>query len=188
MKKLVFIFLVSMFIFTACDNKNEIKSGTLLSDEAKIIMENTTDEMQSDILSFTESKGVETISELITFIAQTSIIGGRKAGKKRKLKQLKKLDYYFLYGPLRTVSDLDATSTLSFEEIKGLYTWNPEINDFEREESEFFIVRYPTKDSESNNGELQISELEFEERTTEGGRSDDHDEATIIQARPSTVK
>ena len=66
---------------------------------------------------------------------------------------------YFVNGPASKTSNEDPSP---FDEIKGLYQWNPELGDLDKEESEFFIVLFPTEGSETNDAELKISDLQFE--------------------------
>ncbi|MEO9869941.1 hypothetical protein [Ekhidna sp.] len=179
MKKLFPLLMLGLFVFTACENDEEEKNVDLTSEESKAIVSNTVGDMESDILSLTESKGVDAASELINLLDGTEVINGRTSQKDWTKSRLSILKQYFVNGPAGRVSEDEPTS---FDDIKGLYEWNPEIEDFDKEESDIFIVKFPTEGSDTNNAELQISELEFETITdTEDGFTDEYEEVSKIE-------
>ncbi|WP_420317759.1 hypothetical protein [Ekhidna sp.] len=157
MKKLIGISLLSLFILTGCDNDDE-KNVELTSDEAKALVNNSADKIGDDVVSLIESDGTQAIMDFADLLENSAVIGGRVSEKAWTKEKLDLIIQYFVDGPAARVSNDDP---MTFDDIKGLYEWNPETQDFDKEASEFFIVKFPTEGSQTNNAELKISQLEF---------------------------
>ncbi len=52
-----------------------------------------------------------------------------------------------------------------YDDIKGVYTFNASTREFEKTPGEDIICKFPIGDSESNNGELSLTNLEFITKT-----------------------
>jgi hypothetical protein len=166
MKKLFGLLAIFLFVLTSCE-KDEDKNVDLTSDEAKALLDESMTDMKGDIISLSESEGVNAAADLVKLIEGSMVIGGRETQREWTKERLEILIQYFVDGPAARTNNTDPTS---FDEIKGLYIWNPEIQDFEKEPSDYFIVQFPTEGSTSNNAELKISDLQF---TTVVDRYDD---------------
>ncbi len=158
MKKLLVLLTLGLFVFTSCESDEE-KGGDIDSNEAKALVDNSADAMEQDIVSLVESEGVNAIIDFADLLDGSEVINGRVDQSKWTKERLSLIAQYFVNGPAGRVNVDEPTS---FDDIKGLYEWNPDIQDFDKEASEFFIVRFPAGESETNNAELKISELEFE--------------------------
>ena len=157
MKKLFLLTLLGFFFFTSCED--EADSGTdLNSDDAKVLVDGTMSEMTTDIISLAESDGVEAMNDFVSLLNGNQVIIGRVSPKGWTKERLDLIAEYFIHGP---ASRTNTSGVTTFDSIKGLYEWNPDINDFDKAISDFFIIKFPTEGSNVNNAELKISELEF---------------------------
>ncbi|MEP1035353.1 hypothetical protein [Ekhidna sp.] len=158
MKKLVFASIMILFVLTGCQNDEE-QTVDLNPDEAKEMVDGTSASLSNDIVSLVESDGVNELMHLAQLLDDYALIGGRTSQKAWTKERLKIISQYFVAGPSARVG---ANNPTTFEDIKGLYTWNFELQEFDVEESDFFIVLFPTDGSNTNNVEFKISNLEFE--------------------------
>ena len=157
MKKLLALVLLGLFVFTSCDDDGE-KETDLNSDDAKVLIDGSASDMTEDVISLVESDGVKAVADFAELLDGSDVINGRASQSGWTKEKLQLITQYFINGPsARTGTD----EVTSFEDIKGSYEWNPDINDFDKAESDVFIVKFPTEGSEINNAELKISELEF---------------------------
>ncbi|WP_425392819.1 hypothetical protein [Ekhidna sp.] len=157
MKKLLGISLLGFFILTGCNN-DEDREVDITSDEAKALVSSSVDKMGDDVVSLIESDGAKAIVDFAALLENSTVIGGRVNEKAWTKEKVDLIIQYFVNGPAARTSNDDPTS---FDEIKGLYEWNPEVEDFDKSASDFFIVKFPTEGSQTNNAELKISQLEF---------------------------
>ena len=157
MKKLIFTSTVILFVLTGCNNEDDLSSD-VSSQEAQEVVDNTAASMSGDIVSLVESEGVEELIHLVELLDEYALVGGRVSQKSWTKERLKTISHYFVNGPAARTG---TNEPQSFDDIKGLYTWNFELEDFDVEDSEFFIVRFPSEGSSTNNVEFKISTLEF---------------------------
>ncbi|SNT19869.1 hypothetical protein SAMN05421640_2807 [Ekhidna lutea] len=165
MKKLLGVLLLGLFILSGCNNDDE-KNVDLTADDAKALVNNSADKLGDDVVSLVESDGAQAVIDFANLLEGSAVIGGRVSEKEWTKGRLNLIIQYFVNGPAARTSNDDVTS---LEDIQGLYEWNPEIGDFDKAESEFFIVKFPTEGSETNNAELKISALEFVKITEDHG-------------------
>lgn len=158
MKKLFFASVLVVFVLTGC-TKDEEQSVGLTTEEAQELMDGTATSLSNDIISLVESEGVNELSHLADLLNEYAILSGRTSQKNWTKQRLKLIYQHFVDGPSARVGNNNPTT---FEEIKGLYTWNFDLQDFDVVESEFFVVKFPTEGSNSNNAEFGITSLEFE--------------------------
>ncbi len=158
MKKLIAISLLGLFVLAGCQKDEDEQTVDLTAEEASVAINATADKMGDDIIALVESDGANALLDFATLLDGSAVIGGRTSQKAWTKERLNLIVQYFVNGPAARTNNSEPTS---FDEIKGLYEWNSEIQDFDKEESEFFIVKFPTEGSETNNAELKISNLEF---------------------------
>ncbi|MEO9482334.1 MAG: hypothetical protein ABJG47_02770 [Ekhidna sp.] len=159
MKKLLFASMCILIVLSSCQDENEEQSVELTPDEARELVENTGTQLSGDVVSLVESGGVKELMHIANLLSENDVvIGGRKSQKNWTKERLEIIVKYFVDGPSARAGS-DAPTTL--EEIKGLYTWNFELQDFDFEESEFFIVVFPTEGSQVNDAEFRITTLEY---------------------------
>ena len=156
MKKL-FIISVAVFIMTGCQNDDE-ESSDLTIDEARSLIESSASSLVGDVISLVESNSVKELINLSTLINEHDLIAGRTSQQSWTKKSLDNLITRFVDGPS---TRMGINNPATFDEIKGLYTWNFDLEKFEATESEFFVVRFPTNGSDVNDAEFKISDLEF---------------------------
>lgn len=158
MKKLLGVSILGLFILSGCNDDEAAKNVDLTAEDAKELVNGSTDNLGVDVVSLVESDGTQAIVDFANLLEGSQVIGGRVSQKEWTKGKLNLIIQYFVNGPAARTSNDEITS---LEDIKGVYEWNPEIGDFDKGESEFFIVRFPTEGSETNNAELKISALEF---------------------------
>ncbi len=157
MKKFLGLALLGLFVFSSCEEDAE-KEADLNSEDSKVLIDGSASDMTEDVISLIESDGVKAATDFAELLDGSEVINGRTSQSGWTKAKLELITQYFVNGPsARTGTD----EITSFEDIKGLYEWNPDLNDFNKETSDFFIVKFPTEESEVNNSELKISELEF---------------------------
>ncbi|WP_421763317.1 hypothetical protein [Ekhidna sp.] len=178
MKKLLGALLLGLFVFTGCENDDEEKKTDLTAEEASALVHGSADKMGDDVVSLVESEGTQALVDFVKLLEGSEVIGGRVSQKEWTKERLNMIIQFFVNGP---AARTDNTEPSTFDEIKGLYEWNPETMEFDKEASEFFIVKFPTEGSEVNNAELKISNLEFVTITeTDGDIVDEYEVPAII--------
>lgn len=177
MKKLFAASILGLFVLTGCQNDDE-QTVDLTPEEASAAINATADKMGDDIIALVESDGAHALLDFANLVEGSAVIGGRKSQKAWTKERLDLIIQYFVNGPAARTNNTEPTS---FDEIKGLYEWNPETQDFDKEASEYFIVKFPTEGSETNNAELKISQLEFVTITEDHGEFvDQYELPTVI--------
>ena len=177
MKKLLALSILGLFVFTSCQN-DDGKNVDLTADEASKSINASAEQLSNDIVSLVESEGVAAITDFAELLEGSEVIGGRISQKDWTKERLDLIIQYFVNGPAARINNDEPTS---FDDIKGLYEWNPELQDFEKEASEYFIVKFPTEGSATNNAELKISDLQFVTITEiDGDIVDEYEVPSII--------
>ncbi|MEQ6167054.1 hypothetical protein AAOE16_07660 [Ekhidna sp. MALMAid0563] len=177
MKKLFALSIIGLSVLTSCQNDDE-KNVDLNAEEASQAINASADQLSNDVVSLVESEGVSAMTNFAELLEGSEVIGGRVSQKAWTKEQLDLIIQYFVNGPsTRTNNDHPTT----FDDLKGLYEWNPAIQEFDKEASEYFIVKFPTEGSETNNAELKISDLQFVTITkTDDGFVDEYEVPSVI--------
>ena len=140
--------LSSLFLFS-CEDDSETTEN-VNPDQAKLEISMLADQMSSDIMQLTESDGVNGALDLL-YLLEDFDFSARKTDNKSVVREkLHLIASYFVYGPSARVGT-DDDEVFSFDDIKGLYVWNPDTEEFDKSASEFFVVLFPRK------GQLQIT-------------------------------
>ena len=150
--------LPSLILFS-CEDDSETTEN-VNPDQAKLEISMLADQMSSDIMQLTESDGVNGALDLL-YLLEDFDFSARKTDDKSVVREkLHLIASYFVYGPSARVGT-DDDEVFSFDDIKGLYVWNPDTEEFDKSASEFFVVLFPTEGSATNNAELKISKLKL---------------------------
>lgn len=179
MKKLFALLIPTLFLLASC---SEDETGTnLTSEEASAEIHSIADNATADITKLVEAEGIDGALSLIDLIESSNFDFTARAEEAESVRErIRLISQYFVYGPSNRVASNDF---ITFEDIKGLYEWNPETQTFDNSASDFFIVRFPTEGSETNNAELKISQLELETITEMyDGITDEYQVPTLIEA------
>ncbi|MDE0471706.1 MAG: hypothetical protein OXH57_07170 [Ekhidna sp.] len=171
----IFILLFSI-VFYSC-NKEDTSAG-LTSEEASVAISSNVNKISADIIEMAESDGINGMIDLI----ESYIFTAREDDAGDVKLQISEIFQDFVTGPFAEVADDEIES---FDDIKGLYTWNFETEMFDKSASAFFIVQFPTDDSSTNNAEFKIAKLELEEITDEydDGYVDEYLVPSLIEAQ-----
>ena len=152
----------------------------MTSDEAKLEINTLASQASEDVIKLTESQGVKGALDLLNLLEDFDF-NARRNHEATVREKLHSIAQHFVYGPsARVTTDDDA---FTFEDIKGLYVWNAETQDFDKSDSDFFIVQFPAEGAEINNAELKISNLEFVTITEDyGDFVDEYQVPSVINA------
>ena len=151
-KKILPLLLLPLLFLAGCSDEPE---QGLLPEEVASEMRLLADEVNSDITTFIESEGVKGATNLLDLIQEYDFTA--RANQTENVKeQILSIAQYFVYGSSNSDDD-----PIVFDDIKGLYKWNPLTETFDKVPSEFFIVLFPVEDAETNNAKLEITDLQF---------------------------
>lgn len=153
----VWTLMVSSLFFYSCEDETE-GGENINSDEAKLEIDMLADQATADITKLTESDGVNGALDLLNLLEDFDFNARRNEAESVR-ERMHLIAQYFIYGPsARVGTDVEP---FSFDDIKGLYEWNPETESFDKSPSDFFIVLFPAEGSDTNNGQLKIANLEL---------------------------
>ena len=159
MKKLITLLLVSVIAAGCNSDESENPNGQdMTSAEVSARIVEIGNAASADILSMVQSEGVTALLSLVELFADFDEFSSKPDQRKWTKEKLDIITRYFITGPTARVTDDD----FSFDDIKGIYEWNPNSEEFERTgESPSFIVLFPAEGSETNNAALEITDLQF---------------------------
>lgn len=158
MKNYLSLLVFCCAIFFGCDDDNSIPN----SQESSVLIKDNMHRLGEDIVSITQTEGVATLNSLLDLVDDFDSFGDRKAQKSWLNKNISIFYNILIYQVAQRVTD---ENLLSFEDIIGVWEWNPGINEFilnDAIETEIFEMRFPTKGSLTNNAVLSITALELE--------------------------
>ncbi|MEQ9008110.1 MAG: hypothetical protein RLP12_09520, partial [Ekhidna sp.] len=179
MKKLLALLMLALVFVTGCQNDDSGDPAVLTAKEASAKIVSAGEDAAADIVSIVDSEGVTALTAFAELFSDFDQFSARTADKSWVKAKFEIISNYFVYGPAGRVNN----DEFSFDEIKGVHTWNFDIEAFERTgDSEFFIVNFPSEGSTTNNAELKITDLQFITITTsdEWGTYED-DYPTVIE-------
>lgn len=169
---LLLTFLSSLIFLASCSD-DDGGGGSLTPEDASVQLNAVATDMNDDVVTMVQSDGVQGALSLIDFIDNSSELGRvtpyqSDESKALFVQQSSKLAHYFTLG----VADLLSEEPQDFTDFKGVYEWDPTLNDFNKiEESDILEIRFPVEESETNNGifrllEFEVVEIDFEELPT----------------------
>lgn len=160
MKNVFSILLLTAIFLTSCgeDDGETDTNVDLTTEEASAAILETGELAAADLVSMTDSEGIAALNEFASLFADFDQFSGREEKQNWIKSKFKTISHYFVAGPAGRINE----DEFVFDDIKGVYDWNPDIEDFDKtEESEFFIVNFPSEGSATNNAELKIIDLQF---------------------------
>lgn len=147
--------------------------GDIPSEDASAQLNAVAASMNDDVVSLVQSEGVQGALSLIDFLDSSKEFGRitpyqSDESKALILQHSERLAHYFTLG----VNNLLGEEPKDITELKGVYEWDPILNDFNKvEESDILEIRFPVEESETNNGvfrllEVELVEIDFDELPT----------------------
>lgn len=172
----LFLSASCLIILASCGGEDEQPSANeteVPAAEAKATLSMMSDNMKGDVVSITQSEGVEAVLDLLGLFSEGFFEEGRTLttgdGKfliREKARMAKQL---MVPGSVRSLED---DGSFDFESALGVYEWHAEKQEFVFEAGgEAIIVRFPTKGSATNNAILKVSAYEEVLIEHEGERS-----------------
>lgn len=177
MKRLLMLLVPALFVLSSCSNDEENEGVD--SQQASAHINSVTSQASGDVTDLVDAESVQSLVHLLSLVDGSTVINGRTDQRQWTKERLQIIYQYFVKGPAARV---DAEPS-GYEDIKGLYEWNFETQDFDKSASEFFIVRFPTEGSATNNAEFKISSFEVVTITEDHGDFVDvYDVPSLLEA------
>ena len=168
MKKIsLFLILGGTLAFTSCDKEDDQPDvnddAEITAAEAKVALSGTSDSMKGDIVSLTQSEGVDAVFDLLGlfsegFFQEEGRVLSKEEGKFLIREKARIARNFMIPKSART---LEEDGGFNFAEAKGVYEWNAETEAFDFEGGgDAVIVRFPTEGSTTNNAVLRLTGYE----------------------------
>jgi hypothetical protein len=158
MKKLLALLVLALVFVTGCKNDDSGEVTDLTTKEASDKIVSSGQDAAADVVSMVESEGVTALIAFADLFSDFDQFTARTADRSWVKSKLEIISNYFVYGPAGRVNN----DEFAFDDIKGVHSWNFELEMFEKtDDSEFFIVNFPSEGSTTNNAELKITDLQF---------------------------
>jgi hypothetical protein len=153
--------LGAVMLFAACGDKkkNDEAYSTLTIEQHKEKFVDSGLEVVDDLNDLSDLSGIHALKEFIALIdEQPASDQPFFTGSMKSLMAFSEQENTLM---LKT----GQTETLSFseeyDEIKGVYTFNATTREFEKTPGEDIVYKFPLGSSESNNGELSLTDLVY---------------------------
>jgi hypothetical protein len=160
MKKLLLIAVVaSIFGLSSCKDDDK-DSGQLSKTEAKAQINSFNSSVTADLQEFSSSEGLKAVTDLSDIAALDDPFGGRKATDKKKVRMFlyKKGEMFRKIFNNQYTTGGRAKEEFDFNANKGVYSWNADLEQFEKTgESTIIKIQFPSEGSATNNAELRIN-------------------------------
>jgi hypothetical protein len=166
MQKLLSITALAVILsLSACDKDEEKNSSEFSKVDAQSKITAFNASATQDLQDLATADGLEAIVDLTSLIDSDDPFGGRLSTDKKRLKKFfRKKGHSFRTIIAKKYAKNGRTNgeePFDFNNNTGLFTWNPEIGEFEKTgESDIIKIQFPTEGSASNNAELQITAYE----------------------------
>lgn len=164
---IVYSLLVLSLIFSSCGDDDGGDNSPLSTEDAQISLDNMASDMSQDVVNMVESEGVEALDELFDLLDLNDPFNGRLAemdqGERRKWLKKRAMLFKTIFVPTKSVDfNRVKESDFDFEGNKGIYNWNPDIDEFEKSEevSDIITINFPSEGSATNNVTLRITDYE----------------------------
>ncbi len=167
MKK-ISLFLMTGFVlaFSGCDKEDDAPDVTetnIPAAEAKTTLTDMSGTMKGDVVSITQSEGVEAVTDLLDlfssgFFEEEGRMLSKEEGKFLIREKARIARSFMIPQSARTMED---DGSFNFAEAKGVYEWNAETESFDfAEGGSAVVVKFPTEGSASNNAVLRLTNYE----------------------------
>ncbi len=146
-----------VIIFAACSDEND--SG-LSPEGASAQISSIAGEMNDDVVTMVQSEGVQGALSLVELMENSTEFGRISPytpdeNQAFVQQQVGTIAYHFTTG----VADALGEEPQDFIDLKGVYLWNFDLEDFEKvEESDFLVIGFPSEGSTTNNAEFRLTE------------------------------
>jgi len=152
--------LAIVIIFSSCEEEGNTED--INSDEISAEIKSNLSLMGDDIVSLSQTQGIDALDGFLTLFDDLDEFSGRKEQLSWMKNKISAIDQVFLSGVGAKISNDDI---ISFDELIGVWEWNSELDEFvknENEETDFFIIKFPSEGSLSNNAIFTLSKLELQ--------------------------
>jgi len=165
MKKSLFYLFSALILFNvSCTEETAVvEENEITSEDAKLAIQNMSNDMSLDIVEITQSEGIEGLRSLFNLVAIADPFGGRKeidhSEYKALLKDKAKI-FRSIFSPQKSITGR-VEEGFDFEANKGVYDWNFFEERFVKTGlSNSIILNFPTEGSTILNATLEISNYE----------------------------
>lgn len=174
------ILLSGLLLFTACE-KDETEN--LSATDAKETLLAVDAELSVELENFSNAEGFKALETLSLLTNSGSIFTTARVKEARKNPNtyVRKAiaNFQHMISEPSASSRTQGDEPFNYNEHKGVYTWNPQLEDFEfTAESAIIEIRFPTEGSTTNNAIFRLTD--YEEVSTPLG--DELYSATVIEA------
>jgi hypothetical protein len=179
-KRLIAAAALMAAVFTSCDNDDDAKSESQLSkSEAKAKISSFNASTKSDLQDLGKASGIDAVNDLFDLLRTDDPFGKIGTDKKsiRTFFRAKGKDFRKVFVQPGAVNGKSAgDEPFDFNENKGVYEWNDELQSFVRTgNSDVITIKFPLQNSSTNNGQLilkaysevEVYNEEYEETTYE---------------------
>lgn len=171
------LLMASVMLMTSCDKEDET---TLSPEKAELALNNVDTELANELGNLGEAEG---------FVALQSLAGLTGAGTPLptgRVKEVRKNPALYVRAAVSALDQMISGSTTNartsgaepfyYDEHKGVYTWNPTTEAFEKTATSTIIeIRFPTEGSSTNNATFRLTA--YSETLVQG-----YYEPTVIEA------
>lgn len=167
MKKItLFLMTGCVLAFSGCnkeDDQPDVTQTDIPAAEAKTTLSGMSDTMKGDVVSITQSEGVEAVTDLLGlfssgFFEEEGRMLSKEEGKFLIREKARMARSFMIPQSARKMED---DGSFNFAEAKGVYEWNAENEKFDYASGgEAVVVKFPTEGSASNNAVLRLTNYE----------------------------
>ena len=189
MKKILFYTKTALNFLSISRDKDKETISEITPDLAKVALIETDVQSSADIVSITESQGIEGLHNFFDLINDTDSFDDTNPFSEtsevshqeyRELIKKQTILFRQIFNPQKSLTGRTEEGGFDFEGNKGVYSWNSSKERFvQAGESEFIILNFPTEESQTLNVSLRITEFE-EVLTLDGG--DEFYQSTRLKA------
>jgi hypothetical protein len=156
--------LGSIVLMTACGDKkkNEETFSTLTIEQHKEKFVDSGLEVVNDLKDLSNLSGIHALNDFFILWNDQPKTAPRYFNHLKSLSAFSKQENGLM---LKASLEEEFLFSEDYNEIKGVYTFNASTREFEKTPGEDIICKFPISDSESNNGELSFTNLEFITKT-----------------------
>lgn len=154
--------LVPLLVLLLAACSEEESASDLNSSQASNELVGVASNMSSDIVTLTQSQGIDGASALIDLLENSNVLSRVAYSRNESLtyttQQVSLVGQYFTFG---VAALLQEDSELW--DYKGRYVWDFELQDFENQDPnlDVLIVEFPIEESTTNNGIFSLTEVSF---------------------------
>lgn len=178
--KLLSFLLSAVVLITSCDKDDETP---LSADDAQAAMAAVDTELANELEDLSQAKGFTAMGALagLSGAGDPFPLGRTKEARKNPNSHVRKAVISLnrmIEGPTQN-DQLTGEEPFNYNQNKGVYEWNPSIEDFEKTESSDIIeIKFPTEGSSTNNAVFRLTN--YAEVATPDG--DEAYSPTVIEA------